>query len=60
MIPASHPATSSPPKRGETRTTRPAAISTMCIASAALPGMMLHDARRRLRTELSAAGWEVR
>ena len=43
MMPASQPATSRPPKRGVTATTRPAAISTtptMCIASEALPGMM--------------------
>src|SRR3954471_1129532 len=44
MIPPSHAATRYPPKRGAARTTRPATISTMptmCIASAALPGMML-------------------
>jgi hypothetical protein len=43
MMPPSQPATSSPPKRGLTRTTRPATISTaptMYIASCALPGMM--------------------
>ena len=42
MMPPSHPATSKPPKRGITATTRPAAISTpptMCIASDALPGI---------------------
>ena len=43
MMPASHAATRMPPKRGQTATTRPAAISTiptMCMACAALPGMM--------------------
>jgi hypothetical protein len=43
MMPASQPATRRPPKRGETATTSPAAISTtptMCMASAVLPGVM--------------------
>ncbi len=43
MMPASHPATRRPPKRGENATTRPATISTaptMYMASWALPGMM--------------------
>src|SRR5215207_5990391 len=51
MMPASQPATRSPPKRGATATTRPAATSTtptMCIASAALPGMMLSNSLDRL------------
>src|SRR5688572_513807 len=42
MMPPSQPATSNPPKRGMTATTRPATTSTaptMYIASCALPGM---------------------
>src|SRR5215207_10328983 len=56
MMPPSHAATSSPPKRGLTATTRPAAISTMptmCMASAALPGMMSLNAGARYRVQSS-------
>ena len=50
MMPPSQPATSSAPYRGANATTRPATISitpTMCIASAADPGMMSLNAGAR-------------
>src|SRR4051812_46422314 len=56
MMPPSHAATSSPPKRGVIRTTRPATISTtptMCMASAALPGRMSLNGVARYRVQSS-------
>src|SRR3954454_3274562 len=58
MIPASHPATRIPPKRGITATTSPAAISTtpmMCIASPALPGSRSLNWVERYRVQSSVS-----
>jgi hypothetical protein len=56
MIPASQPATSSPPKRGTTATTSPARISTpptTYMASWPLPGMMSLNSVARYFGQLS-------
>src|SRR3954447_17928057 len=58
MMPPSQPATSSPPKRGTTATTRPATTSTtptMCMAVAASPGMMSLNAGARYRVQSSVS-----